>query len=61
MPGDSTPRRDQFWPKTCLFRKNFSRKERKVAKRPTVLKVLVKKFGLTPISTPDADIKALAG
>ncbi len=28
---------------------------------PTVLNVLVEKFGLTPISTPDEDLKALAG
>ena len=28
---------------------------------PTVLNVLVEKFGLTPITTADADLKALAG
>jgi len=28
---------------------------------PTVLNVLVEKFGLAPITTPDADLKALAG
>ena len=28
---------------------------------PTVLNVLVEKFGLTPISTPEEDLKALAG
>ena len=28
---------------------------------PTVLKVLVEQFGLTPITTADADLKAIAG
>ena len=28
---------------------------------PTVLNVLVEKFGLTPITTPDADLQAIAG
>ena len=53
---DFRPPNRPFW----LFGP-FSKKFSQDVKRRTVLNVFVEKFGLTPITTPDADLIALAG